>query len=153
MKEAKAATVEVCFVLDTTGSMKNLIAGAKRKIGSIANQIVMVKPTPTLRVGLIGSRDRGDVYVTKQTDLNGEGIASALHPRAARGATPPNPPSPCPRHPIAPRTPRGAFGSCPPPSPTCRRIESTTTVSVITDTVFISTRHAPARRNRLERAF
>ena len=69
VKETKATTVEVCFVLDTTGSMKALIAGAKRKIWSIANQIIVLKPTPKVRVGLIGYRDRGDTYVTRHTDL------------------------------------------------------------------------------------
>ncbi|MHC4955190.1 MAG: vWA domain-containing protein [Planctomycetota bacterium] len=69
MKETKPASVEVCFVLDTTGSMSGLIAGAKRKIWSIANEIVMVKPTPKVRVGLIGYRDRGDAYITRHFDL------------------------------------------------------------------------------------
>src|SRR5438552_19192440 len=31
--------IEVCFVLDTTGSMGGLIEGAKQKIWSIANEI------------------------------------------------------------------------------------------------------------------
>ncbi len=57
--------VEVCFVLDTTGSMSGLIEGAKRKIWSIANDIVSAKPRPSVRFGLVGYRDRGDDYVTK----------------------------------------------------------------------------------------
>jgi hypothetical protein len=57
--------IEVCFVLDTTGSMGGLIDGAKRKIWSIANEIARAKPTPDLRIGLIGYRDRGDAYVTR----------------------------------------------------------------------------------------
>jgi Mg-chelatase subunit ChlD len=61
--------IDVVFVLDTTGSMSNLIEGAKRKIWSILNQIVAGKPTPEVRVGLIGFRDRGDEYVTQVTDL------------------------------------------------------------------------------------
>jgi hypothetical protein len=67
--EPKPRTVEVCFVLDTTGSMSALIDGAKRKIWSIANEIVALKPTPRVRIGLIGYRDRKDAYVTKLTDL------------------------------------------------------------------------------------
>ncbi|MEP4473688.1 MAG: VWA domain-containing protein, partial [Lentilitoribacter sp.] len=37
-------TIEVAFVLDTTGSMASLIAGAKQKIWSIANTIVDINP-------------------------------------------------------------------------------------------------------------
>ena len=61
--------IDVCFVLDTTGSMSGLIEGAKQKIWSIANEITSAKPTPDIRIGLIGYRDRGDEYVTKYFDL------------------------------------------------------------------------------------
>jgi hypothetical protein len=36
----QVGSIEVAFVLDTTGSMGDLIAGAKQKIWSIANTIV-----------------------------------------------------------------------------------------------------------------
>ncbi|MHC4820958.1 MAG: vWA domain-containing protein [Planctomycetota bacterium] len=62
--------VEVAFVLDTTGSMGGLIATAKRKIWSIANEMVSAKPSPEIRIGLVGFRDRSDAYVTKITDLD-----------------------------------------------------------------------------------
>src|SRR5438132_14334808 len=61
--------IEVCFVLDTTGSMTGLIEGAKQKIWSIANEMVSAKPTPEIRLGLVAYRDRGDEYVTKVFDL------------------------------------------------------------------------------------
>lgn len=61
--------IEVCFVLDTTGSMGGLIEGAKQKIWSIANEMISAKPTPELRLGLIGYRDRGDEYVVKTFPL------------------------------------------------------------------------------------
>ncbi len=64
--------VEVCFVLDTTGSMGGLIEGAKQKIWSIANELVSAKPAPDLRIGLVGYRDRGDEYVTKTVDLTND---------------------------------------------------------------------------------
>src|SRR5439155_9498717 len=38
--------IEVCFVLDTTGSMTGLIEGAKQKIWSIANEMTGARPTP-----------------------------------------------------------------------------------------------------------
>src|ERR1041385_2754319 len=64
--------IEVCFVLDTTGSMTGLIEGAKQKIWSIANEMVSAKPTPELRLGLVAYRDRGDDYVTKDFDLTND---------------------------------------------------------------------------------
>lgn len=67
--EATPKTVEVCFVLDTTGSMAGLIDGAKQKIWGIANDIVSAKPKPRVRFGLVGYRDRGDAYVTKPVAL------------------------------------------------------------------------------------
>lgn len=68
----KKPRVEVCFVLDTTGSMGGLIQGAKDKIWSIANEIVSAKPTPEVRIGLVGYRDRGDEYVTRNFDLTND---------------------------------------------------------------------------------
>ena len=61
--------IEVCFVLDTTGSMGSLIEGAKQKIWSIANEMIGAQPTPELKLGLIGYRDRGDEYVVKSFSL------------------------------------------------------------------------------------
>lgn len=63
-------TVEVCFVLDTTGSMGSLIEGAKQKIWSIASQIAQRQDSPKIRFSLVGYRDRGDAYVTQLTYLN-----------------------------------------------------------------------------------
>ena len=61
--------VEVVFCLDTTGSMGGLLRGAQAKIWAICNQIAGGRPTPTLRVGLVAYRDRGDEYITKIFDL------------------------------------------------------------------------------------
>jgi post-segregation antitoxin (ccd killing protein) len=62
-------TVEVAFVLDTTGSMGGLLEGAKRKIWSIATAIVDSNPDADIRMGLVAYRDIGDDYVTKTFDL------------------------------------------------------------------------------------
>jgi len=70
--KAAKPRIEVCFVLDTTGSMSGLIEGAKQKIWSIANEIVAAKPTPEIRVGLVGYRDRGDEYVVKTFSLTND---------------------------------------------------------------------------------
>jgi len=76
--------IEVCFVLDTTGSMTGLIEGAKQKIWSIANEMTSARPTPDIRLGLIGYRDRGDEYVTKTFDLTDDIDAIYGHLRAFR---------------------------------------------------------------------
>jgi Mg-chelatase subunit ChlD len=68
----KKPRVEVVFVLDTTGSMGGLIAGAKAKIWAITNQIAGAKPTPSLKVGLVAFKDRGDTYVTQVHDLSAD---------------------------------------------------------------------------------
>ncbi len=64
-----APRVEVAFVVDTTGSMSGLIAAAKAKIWGIANQIVLGKPKPVVKMALVPYRDKGDAYVTKVFDL------------------------------------------------------------------------------------
>ncbi|MDO4551144.1 MAG: vWA domain-containing protein [Planctomycetia bacterium] len=62
--------VEVVFVLDSTGSMSGLIEGAKQKIWSIANKMILQEPQPEVKMGLLTYRDRGDEYVTKMYDLS-----------------------------------------------------------------------------------
>lgn len=69
IEKSEKPQVEVCFVLDTTGSMGGLIEGAKAKIWAIANQIATAKPTPRVKFGLLAYRDRGDSYITRKVDL------------------------------------------------------------------------------------
>ncbi|MCR6733869.1 MAG: VWA domain-containing protein [Afipia sp.] len=66
---AARPTVEVAFVLDTTGSMGGLLEGAKRKIWSIATSVVDTNPDADIRIGLVAYRDVGDEYVTRTFDL------------------------------------------------------------------------------------
>ena len=61
--------IEVCFVLDTTGSMSGLIEGAKQKIWSMAGDMLRAKPAPHLKIALLAYRDRGDPYITQLHDL------------------------------------------------------------------------------------
>ncbi len=62
--------VEVVFCIDTTGSMGGLLRGAQEKIWAICNQVAGGKPVPTLKVGLVAYRDKGDQYITRVTDLS-----------------------------------------------------------------------------------
>ncbi|MCL1910420.1 MAG: VWA domain-containing protein, partial [Kiritimatiellaeota bacterium] len=68
--ESVAGTpVEVVFVLDTTGSMRGLIAGAKEKIWYIAGNIARQNQGAPIKMGLLPYRDRGDEYITQRYDL------------------------------------------------------------------------------------
>jgi von Willebrand factor type A domain len=62
--------VEVAFVLDTTGSMGDLIDGAKKKIWSIASTIVDTNPDADIAMSIVAYRDRGDAYVVKTEPLS-----------------------------------------------------------------------------------
>lgn len=68
--DGRQPEIEVVFVLDTTGSMSGLIAAAKDKVWAIANTLATAKPTPVIRFGLIGYRDKGDDYVTRHFQLS-----------------------------------------------------------------------------------
>jgi Mg-chelatase subunit ChlD len=63
------STLEMVFVLDTTGSMGGLIEGAKQRIWGIVNEIMQSPGHPAVRIGLVAYRDRGDQYVTQVLPL------------------------------------------------------------------------------------
>lgn len=79
--------MEVVFVLDTTGSMSGMIAGAKQKIWAIANKLKSAQPRPEIRFGLVGYRDRRDEYVTRVFGLTGnlDEVYTNLHAFEAQG--------------------------------------------------------------------
>lgn len=62
-------TLEMVFVLDTTGSMSGLIEGAKAKIWGIVNDVMKDSSRPAVRIGLVAYRDVGDQYVTQVLPL------------------------------------------------------------------------------------
>ncbi len=68
--EESPPAIEVVFCIDTTGSMGGLIQAAKEKTWAIANMLATSTPTPDIRIGLVAFRDRGDVYITRVTDLS-----------------------------------------------------------------------------------
>jgi Mg-chelatase subunit ChlD len=65
-------SLEMVFVLDTTGSMGGLLEGAKQKIWSIVNEVMQSPSRPAVRVGLVAYRDRGDAYVTRVLPLTND---------------------------------------------------------------------------------
>jgi Mg-chelatase subunit ChlD len=66
------ATLEMVFTLDTTGSMGGLIEGAKQRIWGIVNEVMQSPSHPSVRVGLVAYKDRGDAYVTKVLPLTSD---------------------------------------------------------------------------------
>lgn len=65
-------TLEMVFVVDTTGSMGGLIDGAKQKIWSIVNDVMQRKDRPDVKVGLVAYRDNSDDYVTQITPITAD---------------------------------------------------------------------------------
>src|ERR1700730_4808682 len=66
------STLELVFVLDTTGSMGGVLEGAKQRIWGIVNEVMQSASHPSVRVGLVAYRDRGDEYVTKVLPLTAD---------------------------------------------------------------------------------
>ncbi len=46
--------IDIVFCVDRSGSMNQVIETAKQKVWGIVNEVAKSKPTPTLRIGLIG---------------------------------------------------------------------------------------------------
>jgi Mg-chelatase subunit ChlD len=63
------AGMEMVFVLDTTGSMGGLLTGAKERIWGIVNEVMQTSSHPSVKVGLVAYRDRGDQYITQVLPL------------------------------------------------------------------------------------
>jgi hypothetical protein len=64
--------VDVVFCIDRSGSMQQVIDTAKRKVWTIVNEIARAKPSPILRIGLIGygSADREFKFFALSSDLD-----------------------------------------------------------------------------------
>ena len=62
-------TMELVFVLDTTGSMGGLLTGAKHRIWGIVNEVMQTTSLSSVKVGLVAYRDRGDQYITQVLPL------------------------------------------------------------------------------------
>jgi Mg-chelatase subunit ChlD len=61
--------VEIVFCIDTTGSMGGYLEFCKSKFWALCHHVASAKPTPTLKVGLVDYKDKGDPYITKVYQL------------------------------------------------------------------------------------
>ena len=84
---AGKAALEMVFVLDTTGSMSGLLEGAKQRVWGIVNEVMQTASQPSVSVGLVAYRDRGDAYVTQVLPLttNLDQVYSTLMAYRAEG--------------------------------------------------------------------
>jgi len=64
--------LDVCFLLDATGSMDDEIARLKDTISAVLLQITGLDPKPDVRLGLVQYRDRRDAFVTRVTPFTGK---------------------------------------------------------------------------------
>ncbi len=69
---ATRPTLEMVFVLDTTGSMGGLLDGAKARIWGIVNEVMATPSRPRVKIGLVAYRDHGDQYVTQVSPLTAD---------------------------------------------------------------------------------
>ena len=68
--------VDVVVMLDTSGSMENLLDATRARVWDVVNELGRMKPTPELRVGLVSfgtdkaTEDQG--FIIQHLDLTGE---------------------------------------------------------------------------------
>lgn len=63
-------SLDVLFLLDSTGSMADEIARIKETLLSISNKVRYLPGRPDLRIGMVAYRDRGDEFVTRVFDFD-----------------------------------------------------------------------------------
>ncbi len=68
----KKGVVDLVFCIDRSGSMQQVIETAKKKVWGIVNEIAQAKPSPIVRIGLIGygSADRDLRFFPLSGDLD-----------------------------------------------------------------------------------
>jgi TolB-like protein len=71
-KAPAIVTLDVAFVLDTTGSMGEEIESLKASIDLINANLMTLKPRPIIRFALVLYKDKGDEYVTRRTDFTSD---------------------------------------------------------------------------------
>lgn len=64
--------VEICFVLDVTGSMGDELAQIRTTLSTITSRIKSLPGDPGVRFSLVAYRDRGSDFVTKSYDFTAD---------------------------------------------------------------------------------
>ncbi len=81
------ASLDLLFLLDTTGSMEDELRRIQDTIDDIASRINAFQPRPRIRFGLVAFRDEGEVYVTQRVPFTEQldDFNSALNQLRAEG--------------------------------------------------------------------
>lgn len=86
-KSAAAVQLDLCFLLDTTGSMGDEIARIQKTLLAITAKMRKLESKPRIRLGMVLYRDHGDEYVTRRFDFteDAEAFDKALREVKADG--------------------------------------------------------------------
>ncbi len=68
-KAAGPTTLDLCFLIDTTGSMGDEIARIQATLLTITERIRKLESKPVIRLGMVVYKDHGDEYVTQRFDF------------------------------------------------------------------------------------
>ncbi|MEM8620402.1 MAG: vWA domain-containing protein [Actinomycetota bacterium] len=69
---ATPVPLDVAFLLDATGSMRDEIDRLKQTIDTIAERVAVLDPAPDVRFAMTLYRDEGDAFVTSTYDFTGD---------------------------------------------------------------------------------
>ena len=59
---SNAQVIDLCFVIDVTGSMSDAIANVKAEIGTLVSDLLAAFPDMDLQIAVSAYRDDGDTY-------------------------------------------------------------------------------------------
>lgn len=86
LADIQSVSLDVAFVVDTTGSMSEEINRIRDTIDEVSRRVQALPRQPRLRLGLVLYRDQGDDYVTRVTDFTDlAGFRAALQGVNANG--------------------------------------------------------------------
>ena len=69
-KSPAPEAIDLCFAIDTTGSMGDELSYLKAEIDSVIERVKDSNPNAAIRLALVFYRDEGDLYVTKKYDFS-----------------------------------------------------------------------------------
>ncbi len=78
--------IDLCFVIDTTGSMSDELNYLKAEVTNVIEQVTNADDNTTVRLALLFYRDKGDTYITTKTDFSTD-IASQVERLSKQFAT------------------------------------------------------------------
>jgi len=73
--QAATASLDLAFVLDTTGSMSDELSYINSELDNIVERVSDELPNLSIRYGLVVYRDHGDDYVTRSYDFTSDLVA------------------------------------------------------------------------------